>query len=465
MTGFEITPIESTEGKACQIFLGETSGELPRHLLVGTKECAYLVREGELVEHFGQNISEYNRKRFLVIHEEDVKPFSYLFTLDKTEAFGLLQELSAALLLLPPEFLQSNDGFIELWRIWFIDSDGILFLSRKISDTILVSVDDETRYQWSGRYRRTSIEVPFALCHQLTQLLYQILTGIAPYGEKQARYDAYRHIPLAYYGYGAALAEFVDSTLALPPRLQRIEFSAAYSTTQNVSWFMQATGQLDLASLATPELALIEKFKADQEKRVNFKQFLRRRGALLVSSLVILIIVLSMTVSAIRGALEPPYTAELSAPEVIAEFFEAQNRLDGESMRAPLARGVKNIFEHEVTTLFVNSQVRQAYESFNPIVAAPIWLAAKNEPLPYGSLVYGVDDVVIKADGPQSYLVTLNYYYPERRDEGSVDFWVGQSALTLRFTVTDVKGYVQITSIEQLENQEVNQHLVKTYAP
>lgn len=465
MNGFEITPLETAEGKATQVFLGETSGELPRHLLIGMKECAYLVRNGERNEHYGQNITEQNRKRYLIINEEDAKPFSYLFTLEKEPALHLLLKVSEALLLLPPEFLQSGDGFIELWRIWFIGSDGILFLSRKISDTILVSIEDERRYFWSGRYRRSSVEVPFALCHQLTQLLYQILTGSAPYEEQQVRLDSYKHLPLAFFGYQPSLAHFVDSTLAMPPRTQRIEVSAAYSTTQNVNWFIQQCGNFNVEHIAKPELAKIENFKADQEKRVNVKQFLRKRGTLLATGLIVFIIVLSITISAIRSALAPPYTADLSAPEVIAEFFEAQNRLDGESMRAPLARGVKNPFEHEVTTLFVNSQVRQAYESFNPIVAAPLWLAKRDEPLPTGSLVYGVDEVEITASGPDSYLVTLLYYYPERQDAENANFWVGEAALTLRFSVTDVKGYIQITSIEQLKNEEVGQYLVRTYTP
>ena len=47
-------------------------------------------------------------------------------------------------------------------------------------------------------------------------------------------------------------------------------------------------------------------------------------------------------------ALRPPYTAGMSAPEVIEEFHSAQNELDLSKMGASFARGVENPYEMEV---------------------------------------------------------------------------------------------------------------------
>ena len=66
MDGIRISQSTFNGEKATAIYIGEASGELPRHLLTGGKACGYIVR-GEVVESwFYHSISDRDGMRYII---------------------------------------------------------------------------------------------------------------------------------------------------------------------------------------------------------------------------------------------------------------------------------------------------------------------------------------------------------------------------------------------------------------
>ncbi len=486
MKSFEISNVETKQGLMTQILVGEASGELPRHLMLGTKENGYVVEHGTIRQHFHENIFDRGGKRYITIKEADVQPFSDLFNGRRPDVLHQLRRLAQAILLLPAQFLQTQNGFIEAWRIFFLGDDSFLFLPKTVSDIIAVTVDDSFRFEWYGQFVKSQVEVPFAMCHQFTQFLYMAYCGKAPYAERAVREDSWRHLPLALVkcGLPPEASRWIDETLAMPVRLQREHTSGAYGTSQNLSWWISETEALVTSApqstlgqtsiIATTAQA--EAFLVAQQKRAGRRLFWRKRGALIVTLTLVVAVVLYTVIGIVADKLKPPYTAGMDPVEIIAEYFASQNALDAERMGSSLARGVKNPFENEVTTLFVNSKVRMAYEGLNTVVRADQWLASNKASIPDSSMVYGIGDLQIRATGPDVYRADFRYFYPSRNPDAPEDptfnadgsgadagTWVSESKMSIEFEFSDQKGYWQITAIREIETIPVATYEVETH--
>ncbi|MDX9809611.1 MAG: hypothetical protein RBT04_05625, partial [Sphaerochaetaceae bacterium] len=202
----------------------------------------------------------------------------------------------------------------------------------------------------------------------------------------------------------------------------------------------------------------------------------RKRGALIITVSLIGAAVVLISGNLISQALKPPYTAGMSAEQVIREFFESWNKLDVSAMSASLARKVKNPYDTEVSTLFVNSKVRMAYEGMNTIIRPDEWLASGKPDVPVSSMIYGVSDVAITPVGMNVYQGRFRFFVPyqDPSEESDLTFnatgtnqvdsiWVSESSVVLEFGVTDSKGYWQISSIKEISNEPVALHQVSTF--
>ncbi|NLV84748.1 MAG: hypothetical protein GXY60_09300 [Spirochaetales bacterium] len=486
MDSFIVSRIESASTITTRICIGEASGEMPRHLMLGQKECGYIVSDMVARQWFYDNIVDRNGKRYLVFNQLEVVPFFEYLISNRSRPVDLLGKIAEAMTILPADFFQTQNGFIEAWRIFFVTDGSLLFLPKMLSDIISVTVDDDVRYAWYGRFVKSQVEVPFALCHQFTQFLYYACTLEAPYESRQVREDAWRHMPLSTIlpDVHQECTKWVDSTLSMNPRMQRETVSAAYATAQNLQWWIQQTKtfhELHIDSSVSSATALEHNDKAvtflkKQSIRASRRAFLRKRGALIITVSLIGAAVVLISGNLISQALKPPYTAGMSAEQVIREFFESWNKLDVSAMSASLARKVKNPYDTEVSTLFVNSKVRMAYEGMNTIIRPDEWLASGKPDVPVSSMIYGVSDVAITPVGMNVYQGRFRFFVPyqDPSEESDLTFnatgtnqvdsiWVSESSVVLEFGVTDSKGYWQISSIKEISNEPVALHQVSTF--
>jgi hypothetical protein len=488
MNAFDISYTTIKDLPMTIVYLGEGAGELPRHLMVGERDCGYIVKGDNVTQWYWDNLIDRGGERYLSFKQLRVLPFSSLFTTLRSQALPLLRDLAKALCKVPSGFTHPSNGFIETWRIFFLEQGGFLLLPVSLSNIISATVSDQDRIEGYGRWVKPQVEYPFGLCHQFTQFLYTACTGFAPFEKDTVREDQWRHLPLSF-GFTKVqpkLSAWIDNTLALSEKDQRIIASAAYSGEENLKWWLEQTKDFTwsdpLEGIARsksyeghPEAM---QFLQQQEKRAQRRVFWRKKGALVVSVGIAAVIVLSIFVNLIVNELKPPYTKDMGPTQIIEEFFIGQNLLDSQKMTAAFVRGLKNPFEMEVSGLFVNSKVRLAYEGKNTVVRADEWVAQGMPAVPGYAMIYGVSDVKIQNLGENRYLATYRFFSPtyeedkdvkddptfsEAGDRGAAGLTVEVFDRALEFTFTDKKGYYQITSIQPVSSASTGTLLVETY--
>ena len=126
--------------KVVKIGIPIDGSSLPVHLLSGKKEPSYLNQEGKLEQIDYLAVSDDKSYRFIIFKDLELIDFNEIGNSLREEALPLLRELATALSLLPPNFLNPFNGFVETWRFYFIKTGGFLILSEQLSNVILFQV-------------------------------------------------------------------------------------------------------------------------------------------------------------------------------------------------------------------------------------------------------------------------------------------------------------------------------------
>ncbi len=440
-----------------RICIGEASGSLSRQLFSGEKAAAYVVTASTVEPVYYTGIQDRDGFRYIDFPYIELLPFTRITTTLRPDALMRLRELADALQRLPKDFVHPDQGIIETWRIFFLPDHGVLVLPQELSHMILFGASDETKQIHVTRFMKPNIERPFGLCHQFVQFLYLAATTEAPYERSEVREDRFRHIPLHLRNFlqDADFAQWIDQTLALNMQQQRELVSAAYRAEENLNWFLAETASFQWncneTQLSEPESAA--RFREKQRVRSDRRRFLRKHGAVLATGLFIAILVVSIGVSILTRAMQKPYTADFPPEAVVSAFFAAQNELDAQKMSAPLARRVHNPFETEVSSLFVNSKVRQAYEGKESVIPADQWIASGKPAIEAGTFIYGNTDLHLTQLDDDRYLAEYLLYYPvpDESDTSVLPLQVIQQAT--EFVLSNEKGYYLITDIIRRESQ------------
>jgi hypothetical protein len=374
-------------------------------------------------------------------------------------------QLSKALQAVPADFLQSESGIVPTWRFYFIKTGGVLLLPNKLSNLILYSASQEDREEHLHRYMKPNLLAPFALTHQLFQLLYLSAAKVAPYEVPETRIVNWKHVPLSlgFTSLNKESAALIDKVLDFSPSEVRETFSSAYSSSENLSWFDEQLETLtwdvqeedkDFEDAIKTNSELHEYMEKLQQKAKR-KTFWRKKGFALTAILVAALIIIASVTQVIIKANQPPYTAQMDPPQIIEEFFEGQNNLDIEQMNASLSKNATNPFENAVTSLFVNSRIREAYEGIDSIIAPQEFKSITDQQIPSSTLVYGVDNLTIEQVDEKIYDAKFVYWISEVvEDMENPEKLITIVTLYLkkvRFTFTDEKGYYQISDISELE--------------
>ncbi|NLA93299.1 MAG: hypothetical protein GX842_07720 [Spirochaetales bacterium] len=435
------------------ISLGE---DLPRHFMSGEKEIGYIYKGGSFREWHWHSLATIEGESYLLFERLEIYPFSELAHSLRPKALPLLRTLAEALQSLPPQFINLNSAIIETWRIYFLGDDSVLILPHSLSLLFLQITPPEVRANHFDHYLKPNLEAPFALSHQFTQFLYFAITGSLPYSDEKVRLDKWRHLPISLMGstLKEEEAEWIDSTLSLPASEQREIASSAYSGEENLSWWLEHSKDLTWP-VEIEENSALEPFKEGQNRRVERTLFWRKRGALIVTLIVGGLIILSTMVSIISNRMPPPASAHLAPHEIVELFVEGQDSLDVTKMGVALARGTKNPFEKESSTLFVTARVREAYERSSPIVNAREWVAAGRPPIDESSLLWGNLEYTIEQLDPLTYRLKSLFLAPRGGDEVMI---IEEVERVVDFTFIEKKDYYLIQKIEVVEERPLRSY-------
>jgi len=464
--------IEGKEKTA--ICIGEVSGELPRHLMSGTQEPGFTYIHGELSQIYYSGITDSKKKRYIMYENIDVLIFSEIAHSLRSEAKMRVLELSSALQKAGQDFIQSASGIIPTWRIFWIQSGGVLLLPDRLSSLILYSASDEDRNEHLYRYMKPNILPPFGLTHQLTQILYYSATGISPYELAEAKELSWSHIPLSlsFTPLNKKICDAIDSTLAMSLNQQRSAFSSAYSSSENLTYFDNLMKEMTW-EVTKEDLSFDEYTKTDSalktymekfNKKAHNKLYMRKKGAPIILVAVAILFVLFTAVQCVVQANKPPYTSGMSQVEVVSEFFSGQNELDLEKMNASLKNRTKNPFEKEVSALFVNTKVRQAYEGIDAVITPFEFKGQEEKSILASTSVYGVDTLQFTRIDETTLEVTYEYYAPPNVEEGMKGYPLQVIERIARFTFNNEKGYELIDSVELISQTLMYEEIIPIYS-
>ncbi len=456
------------------ICIGEVSGELPRHLLSGTQEPGYIYRNGLLTPLYYTAVRDIEGKRYLFYENIDILPFKEIAHSLKEEGKERILCLSKAFQTVKNDFLMSESGLIPTWRIFWLSGEGVLLLPDRISSLILYSASDEERDEHIYRYMKPNLLPPFALTHQLTQILYYSATGITPYEKKESKELKWTHIPLSlgFTNLDKRTCDAIDKILNMSLVDQRENFSGAYSTSENLSYFdslftplpWDVKNEDPLFEESVVNSIPLHEYVTKFNKKAQQRAFFRKKGAaILVASAAVVIILLTL-MQLIINANKAPYTSGMSPQEVVSEFFVGQNELDIEKMNASLQRGVKNPFENEVSSLFVNSRIRQAYEGIKSIISPSEYNAQEEKSIQESTIIYGVDNLMFDKQNENTILVTYDYYAPGVLAEGEAGYHLQVIQKVVKFTLNNTKGYERIENIEIISEKIIKDEIIQTYS-
>ncbi len=148
----------------------------------------------------------------------------------------------------------------------------------------------------------------------------------------------------------------------------------------------------------------------------RLRRFLGNRWRALIAGGLLAALVLSIPLGMIRGALAPPSTAGLGAPELVREFYTSLGELDRETMADATWRNAGASLIDLATNLFVIGRVRASVEFREPFMDAATWLALPEGERERGTVPVGVLDLSLAESGAgeefREYRVNYVLYVP-----------------------------------------------------
>jgi hypothetical protein len=226
----------------------------------------------------------------------------------------------------------------------------------------------------------------------LAQAAYRFATGRGAYereaAEKGSMAAARRRATsaaLAAPRLDPALAALIDAALDEPGKVGLDAWIESLESARAAGWTRELSPDAE-AELVRRRVQA----EAEASRRLRREEFLRKRGGL-VASVAIALVILGFVVADIARAerSKPDYSA-LPPKEVVARYYAAIDGLDIESLEACGRKDAIKVDRDVVTNLYVLVKTRMAYESKSPLLPAKQWIASGKEELKEGDFLYGI---------------------------------------------------------------------------
>lgn len=449
------------------IKIGEASDSYPSHLLSGEKEGAYIFKDGELTQWYWSKVSDIDSFRYILFPKVEILSFDHLATTLKNDALSYIRTLAEVFIKLPQDYLNPFNGFIECWRVYFIVGGGVLILPQQLSQVILLEASATIRQFYYYDFLVPNTHPPYGLISQLTQFLYFSATGFLPFEKEVVKLNKFKVIPLelGFSGLDKSCTSFIDKHLQLKATEQNLVASAAYSAEENLNYFLKESENLKW-EFHTKELEAYENYLDVLNKKIEKKKFLKAKGPLFGLIALILLLALSVGISAISSSKSRAAIPSLEPLALITHFYEANNLLDLSQMSLYLNKRVKNPFEKEVSTLFVAQQMRKAYQS---VELKPLdlekWALEGFYPISIENPLWGIFNLQIKQIDSEVFVASYDKIEPiGDKEVDDKEFLIANLyKQTVQFTIKEVKNKNLIDKIEILDTTLIETIEVEIY--
>jgi hypothetical protein len=440
----EITMINGK--KKTVIPLASSHDPVPPNLRGERRESGYLLSAGTVELWNYQGFTLIGDKRCIYAEPLELTPFSDLFTLPAEQALDRLEQTAVL-------FLEAGiQSFIPEDALYFTEG-GLLLLPPAVIDMLNAGKSAERLQETVERWVRPGFRGEGAAVCELTEFLYRIVTGTVPYEDEDTRDDSYRPVPAALLnprvsGSGSSWM----SSILCARKAEDLPSLAGW-----VEEFQKVRPDLLSASPPADLEQKRETYLRQRSRRARVKRLFRRKGTVIFAASAAFVVVAAILYSMVSRSLEPPPTAGLTPEEMIAFYYESQNMLDVQQMNACLDKGVKNERESLLTTLFVTSRTRYAYEQNDGLLPAAQWLEQGRPPTQPSTLIFGIVDLQIRQLDSSTFEADYRFFLPsggsDEEQEGIIPVTV--LAITEELSVRPEKDYWLITGIRKLREEAV----------
>ena len=406
------------------LHLGEKEDSLPRHVFQGEKFDSLIVKDGNVRKIRYGAIHNEGLKRYVYFDKMEIFSLEHLFTSHRKNALTIIRNIAIALESAPKKFLNLETGVFPLYRIFIYEDDGAFLLSPDIGDVLsLLRSEKERSGEINALIRRDS-EDNYRLIAEMGELLYYAATGSLPYISDDVRLYKYSEFPLidALKILGDKLDEKTAGFINLILHAKRQEMRDIMgnnSPSKALSWFISRSLTLswDLEERKEEDRERIEKseaftsFSAKAFSGAKRNTFFRKRGTLILIILIAAALTGTFLYDYITELLRPPVSAGMDQEGVIMSFYQAQNDLMLDDMLSAVKK-TDVPQETEISTLYVTSRMRMAYEVYNPMVNAEDWIASGMPSVNPGAIIYGVTDISLERIDEDTIAAHSTWYTP-----------------------------------------------------
>lgn len=375
-------------------------------------------------------------------------PAAALATSLRASALERVRQLARLARLAGADALPLVDGVVPLWCVYFTER-GVLVLSKELCEVVGATLGDEEAFGQS--FALSWPPFPDKLAAEWVQLLYYAAAGFLPFADERVRgAGAARFLRLGeMFKGGGSLCQTLDRAL-----LSRERFDAE-ALLGSLDWNLDFEAALDEEGL--------EKARSRLERKAASSRFWRRRGPALAAAAVVLAAVAWFLGGFVSKQFGPPPSAGLGPEALVARYYDAQSRLDMETLTDTLAFGVRSPAATEVAALHVARATRIGYENFDCLLSPDDWEASGRGPLEEGKLVYGVRGLEMEALDADTIRATSLVYKTENPEEGE-----GFATIMIFRQVEDFSferkgGWLRMDGIGEVESALVESVDVSTY--
>ena len=478
-----IAEIERDGEAKTAILIGDDSFGLPRHLMQGEKKSGIIYDGKAFSEWYWEGMCVIDGMRYVYFPPLSIRPIDAIATECRKDALRIVRNIAVALKSADEEFLDLESGIFPLYRIWITGDCGILLLPPDLGDIFSVMMDDKEKERCVSSIIQGNAEKGFLLITEMAELLYYAASGVLPFARDGIRESGYRQVPLSAY---AKLPERTDGFISfiLNARSREMrDIMGNGKAGECLGWFLSRSASLewdaedrteeerDRAIAAAESSAPFTSFMASRERKAGRRIFWRRRGTVICIAAAAAISIAVFLWSWISGLLEPPLTKDMDPEEIIEAFYDAQSDCRPDLIREAI-KGFEAPQEREITTLYVTSRTRMAYEGMETVINVNDWLAAGSPPVPDTSVIYGVVLDSIERTGESEYTAHSTWYTTLASDLSGEAPTAGGTEALYGYSVEQTfsfswnrRGWWNITGSEITGREYLGYETVSTYSP
>ena len=410
------------ENKYTALRFGIDGYEIPQQILQSLRKDGILITDEGIKPFPWYGITKDTDGQYILlppVHLSDIREISGPY---RDRALTIVRKLARGLMTLSPVDLDLLTGVMPLYRIYIAENDNVVVLPSDAGSVLTLSRTPEEMDRDVRALLAPDREAGYTLTLEMAELMYLAVSGTLPFEDKEVRGSGFHPYPLSLYtGEETEVTSFIMKTLTMKEKEQR-KLCLNYGVTYPLGWFLDKTEKLlwTMPSRSdadrifdvkrTEESPLFIKLSEKKTHKSGRNRLIREKGLITLIIVLVLAVAGYLTGNFLYQKFRAPVTKDMTPHQIIEYTISCQNSLDASSIN----EGFKgNCAQYsEVTSLYVTSKTRYAYEGLEVVVSIDDWLENGEGAIEKESFVYGAVIENIADDGDNTYTALLKWYTP-----------------------------------------------------